>query len=332
MSAVDAPSGLDGGFGVGMMPPLARLDRVNLRAAWKHEAGEFTPWLAQDQNLQLLADALGLPELELAATEHPVGDFNVDILCSDEAGEVIIENQLEKTNHNHLGQIITYAAGVGAKKVVWVAESFRPEHVAALEFLNQNTTGDLNFFAVEVQLWRIADSPLAPSFNVVVKPNDWSKAGRESARVAATTTPTKQLQQQFWMTLLQFIEERKLPVRPQKPSPQHWLNSNPLGRSGFHVVSTVNSRDRRVGAEIYISHPQSKELFKKLLVQRQAIEGELGFSLDWLELPDSHASRIAVFRADSDLSDQAAWPTYCEWLADKVTRMSASFRPRVKEL
>lgn len=315
-----------------MKPSLARLERVNLREAWKHEAGDFTPWLAQDENLQMLAEALGLPELELVATEHPVGDFKVDILCSDDAGEVIIENQLEKTNHTHLGQIITYAAGVGAKKVVWVAESFRPEHVAALEFLNQNTTGDLNFFAVEVELWRIANSPLAPSFNVVVKPNDWSKAGRESARAAATTTPTKQLQQQFWTAFVQYIETHKVPVRPQKPSPQHWLISNPLGRSGFHIACTVNSRDERIGVEVYISHPQSKEFFHKLLVQRQAIESELGFGLDWQELPERHACRITVFRPESDLVNELAWPTYCEWLADKVVGLSNAFRARVKEL
>ncbi|CAJ0718222.1 hypothetical protein LMG7143_04333 [Ralstonia thomasii] len=144
-----------------MKTALARLERVNLREAWKHEAGEFTPWLAQDDNLQLLAQALGLSEIELVATEHPVGDFKVDILCSDDDGEIIIENQLEPTDHRHLGQIVTYAAGVDAKKVIWVAESFRPEHLAALEFLNQNTTGSLNFFAAEIELWRIAESPLA---------------------------------------------------------------------------------------------------------------------------------------------------------------------------
>lgn len=313
-------------------PPLARLERVNLRTAWKHEAGEFTPWLAQDENLQLLADALGLPELELVATEHPVGDFKVDILCTDDMGEVIIENQLERTNHTHLGQILTYAAGVGAKKVVWLAESFRPEHVAALDFLNQNTTGDLSFFAAEVELWRIADSPMAPSFNVVVKPDNWSRIERESARAATTASPTKQLQQQFWAALVQHVEQHKVPIRPQKPLPQHWLNSNPLGRSGFHITSSVNSRDARLGAEVYISHPQSKEFFLRLKEQQEAITAELGFALDWQDLPDRHACRIAVFRPDSDLNDQAAWPVYCAWLADKLVRLSNAFRSRVKEL
>ncbi|WP_250903279.1 hypothetical protein [Ralstonia pickettii] len=202
-----------------MKTALARLERVNLREAWKHEAGEFTPWLAQDDNLQLLAQALGLSEIELVATEHPVGDFKVDILCSDDDGEIIIENQLEPTDHRHLGQIVTYAAGVDAKKVIWVAESFRPEHLAALEFLNQNTTGSLNFFAAEIELWRIAESPLAPSFNVVVKPNDWSKSGREVARAATTATPVKQMQLRFWQGYVAYLQNKRSVLRPHTPRP-----------------------------------------------------------------------------------------------------------------
>lgn len=168
-----------------MKKPLSKLERVPLREAWKHEANDFTPWLAQEDNLNTLADALGLSELALVATEHWVGEFKLDILCTSGEEQVIIENQLEKTNHTHLGQILTYAAGTGARKVIWVAESFRPEHVAALDFLNQNTTDDLNFFAVEVELWRIGDSPLAPKFEVAAKPNEWAKTGREQAMAAA---------------------------------------------------------------------------------------------------------------------------------------------------
>lgn len=129
-----------------MKKPLSKLQRVPLREAWKHEASDFTPWLAEAENLNTLAESLGLDDLELVATEHWVGEFKLDILCTDGTDQVIIENQLEKTNHSHLGQILTYAAGIAAKKVIWVAEAFRPEHVAALEFLNQNTTDDLNFF------------------------------------------------------------------------------------------------------------------------------------------------------------------------------------------
>lgn len=314
-----------------MKSTLGKLERIPLRKAWAHEAIEFTPWLAQADNLQLLAETLGLDELELVGVEYPVGDFNVDILCSDNGGKVIIENQLEKTNHTHLGQILTYAAGVGARKVIWVAESFRTEHVAALEFLNQHTTDELNFFAVEIELWRIGESPMAPSFNVVVKPNDWAKTGQQNAKVAANMTPTKQRQLKFWTDWSAWLQAQGSACRPQKPLPQHWTNIA-LGRAGIHLAATVNSRERRVGMEVYIDHDNSKSMFKQLLDQKDAIEQEVNAKLDWLELPDGHACRIIQIRPDSPLEDENQWPAYFAWLEVAGLKMSAVFRPRVKAL
>ena len=311
--------------------PLGKLERIPLRKAWAHEAGEFTPWLAQADNLQLLAETLGLNELELAGIEHPVGDFKVDILCSDDGGKVIIENQLAKTDHTHLGQILTYAAGVGAGKVIWVAESFRTEHVAALEFLNQHTTDELDFFAVEVELWRIGDSPMAPSFNVVVRPNDWAKTGQQNAKAAATMTPTKQRQLKFWTDWSAWLQAKGSTLRTQKPLPQHWTNIA-LGRAGLHLAATVNSREGRIGMEVYIDHANSKSMFKQLLAQKEAIEGELKVVLDWQELPDGHACRVIQFRPDAPLEDEAQWPSYFAWLEEAALSMSAVFRPRVREL
>jgi Domain of unknown function (DUF4268) len=312
-------------------PPLGKLERLPLRKAWAHEAGEFTPWLAQADNLQLLAETLGLDELELVGTEHPVGDFKVDILCSDNGGKVIIENQLEKTNHTHLGQILTYAAGVGARKVIWVAESFRTEHMAALEFLNQHTTDELDFFAVEIELWRIGESPMAPSFNVVVKPNDWAKVGQQNAKTAATTTPTKQRQLAFWTGWQAWLQAKNSTLRTQKPQPQHWTNIA-LGRTGVHLSVTVHSREKRVGMEVYIGHDNSKAMFQQLLAQKATIETELKAPLEWLELPDGHACRIMQVRHDSPLEDESQWPSYFAWLEEAALGMSAVFRHRVREL
>lgn len=314
-----------------MKIPLGKLERISLRNAWAHEAGEFTPWLAQADNLILLAESLGLNELELVGIEHPVGDFKVDILCTDNGGKVIIENQLARTDHTHLGQILTYAAGVGARKVIWLAESFRTEHVAALEFLNQHTTDELDFFAVEIELWRIGDSPMAPSFNVVVKPNDWAKTGQQNAKAAATMTPTKQRQLKFWTDWSAWLQAKGSAVRTQKPLPQHWTNIA-LGRAGVHMAATVNSREKRVGMEVYIDHDNSKSMFKQLLAQKEAIEGELKVGLDWQELPDGHACRIIQFRPDSPLEDEAQWPAYFAWLEAAARSMSMVFRQRVKEL
>lgn len=314
-----------------MKTPLGKLERIPLRKAWAHEAGEFTPWLAQADNLTLLAESLGLSELELVGTEHPVGDFKVDILCTDDGGKVIIENQLEKTNHTHLGQILTYAAGVGARKVIWLAEAFRTEHVAALEFLNQHTTDELDFFAVEIELWRIGDSPMAPSFNVVVKPNDWAKTGQQNAKAAATTTPTKQRQLKFWTGWQAWLQAKGSTLRTQKPLPQHWTNIA-LGRSGIHLAATVNSRESRVGMEVYINHENSKSMFKQLQVHQVEIDAALGAKLEWMELPDGHACRILQVRAESPLESEDQWPAYYAWLEQAALRMSDVFRPLVKEL
>lgn len=314
-----------------MKTPLGKLERIPLRKAWAHEAGEFTPWLAQADNLTLLAESLGLSELELVGTEHPVGDFKVDILCTDDGGKVIIENQLEKTNHTHLGQILTYAAGVGARKVIWLAEAFRTEHVAALEFLNQHTTDELDFFAVEIELWRIGDSPMAPSFNVVVKPNDWAKTGQQNAKAAATTTPTKQRQLKFWTGWQAWLQAKGSALRTQKPLPQHWTNIA-LGRSGIHLAATVNSRESRVGMEVYIDHDNSKSMFKQLQAHQVEIDTALGTKLEWMELPDGHACRILQVRPDSPLESEDQWPAYYSWLEQAVLRMSEVFRPLVKEL
>lgn len=314
-----------------MKTPLGKLERIPLRKAWAHEAGEFTPWLAQADNLTLLAESLGLSELELVGTEHPVGDFKVDILCTDDGGKVIIENQLEKTNHTHLGQILTYAAGVGARKVIWLAEAFRTEHVAALEFLNQHTTDELDFFAVEIELWRIGDSPMAPSFNVVVKPNDWAKTGQQNAKAAATTTPTKQRQLKFWTGWQAWLQAKGSTLRTQKPLPQHWTNIA-LGRSGIHLAATVNSRESRVGMEVYINHENSKSMFKQLQAHQVEIDTALGAKLEWMELPDGHACRILQVRPDSPLESEDQWPAYFAWLEQAALRMSEVFRPLVKEL
>ncbi len=314
-----------------MKKPLSKLERVPLREAWRHEANDFTPWLAEEDNLNTLADALGLPELALVATEHWVGEFKLDILCTSGDEQVIIENQLEKTNHTHLGQILTYAAGTGARKVIWVAESFRPEHVAALDFLNQNTTDDLNFFAVEVELWRIGDSPLAPKFEVVAKPNEWAKTGREQVKAASNATPTKQLQLKLWHALVELLAKNAPHIRPQAPRPQHWL-SNAIGKAGFNLNPTASQKEERLGVEVYIHHADSKKLFQALLAQKDSIEQQLGFALDWQELPDAHACRIASWRPDSPLEDETQWPQYLDWFVQRLVKMNAVFRPVIQGL
>ena len=313
------------------IPPLSKLERVPVREAWKHEASDFTPWLAEEDNLQALAEALGISELELVATEHEVGDFKLDILCTDGDQQVIIENQLEETDHKHLGQILAYAAGVDARKVIWVATSFRLEHLAALQYLNVNTNDDLSFFAVQIELWRIGDSPLAPKFEVVAKPNNWARASREQARAASTSSPTKQLQLRFWTALVEHLAKDAPQIRPANPGPYHWLNTS-MGRTGFGLNITANTREDRLGVELYLSGSEAKRHFTNLLSQKVEIEAALGFPLDWQELPAKTASRIASWYSDASIDDESRWEEYKDWLTQRLAAMERVLRPIVKEL
>lgn len=168
------------------MKPLGKLERIDPRKVWTTEAQDFTPWLAQEENLSLLGEAIGI-ELEHEATEKSVGPFRADILCKDTVtgNWVLIENQLGRTDHDHLGKLLTYASGLNAVTIVWLAQPFTDEHRATLDWLNEITDDSFNFFGLEIEVWRIGDSAPAPKFNIVCKPNDWTSSVSKAARTLA---------------------------------------------------------------------------------------------------------------------------------------------------
>jgi hypothetical protein len=215
------------------MVTLGKLTRIDLREAWPSEATAFTPWLAQEENLALLAETIGT-ELELEAQEQRVGPFRADILCKDTNTNnwVLIENQIEPTDHCHLGQLLTYAAGLHAVTIIWIAQFIREEHRAALDWLNEITDERFNFFGLEIELWKIGDSPVAPKFNVVCKPNDWSKNVQDSARGLANvaTSEIRRVYLEYWTLFRDHMRENKSFVRSQKPLPQPWAN-HAIGKS-----------------------------------------------------------------------------------------------------
>ena len=182
------------------MAKLGRLIKVPLREFWDKEDRDFTPWLADEENIGLLGETIGF-DLEVEAQEKNVGPFRADILCKDTVTDswVLIENQLERTDHSHLGQLLTYAAGLEAVTVVWIAEGFTDEHRAALDWLNEITDEKFSFFGLEIELWRIGDSPMAPKFNVVSHPNDWTKTVSRISRNELTSV--QQLHLEYWTTL-----------------------------------------------------------------------------------------------------------------------------------
>jgi len=316
------------------MASLGRLERVELREAWDNEATAFTPWLAGDENITLLGDAIGI-ELEVEAQEKSVGPFKADILCKDTADDhyVLIENQLERTDHKHLGQLLTYAAGLHAVTIVWIADRFTEEHRAAIDWLNEITSSEFHFFGLEIELWKIGDSPIAPKFNIVCKPNDWTS---DVSRVAQSITSgelteTKRLQLEYWTQLQNVLAERGSQINGTKPRPQHWNNFS-IGRSAFRLVATVNTQKQALGVEIYCLGPNALAHFELLRERQDKIESEMKTELEWLELPNRRASRIVTRKRDTDPADKANWPQQHAWIAGQLELMYSSFRARVREL
>lgn len=310
-----------------MIPKLGKMQRVALREAWPNEAQSFTPWLASEEGMELLQDALGM-DLEVEATEKFVGPFKADILAkrTDMADDhwVLIENQLERTDHRHLGQLLTYAAGLDAATIVWVAENFAEEHRAALDWLNEITSKQFEFFGLEIELWQIAESPPAPIFNVIAQPNDWSREVKQSAQGALSDT--KLLQLQYWQALMDRLKQAKGKVKPRKARPQHWVNYS-IGRTGTWLSTCVNSHKKTIWVEFGFMGPPGKAWFNELEAQKEEIEAKLGVKLDWQRLDGRKMSRIALHRPDTDFGKEVDWPIQHAWLIEWLEKFHAVFQP-----
>ncbi len=300
---------------------LGKLKKIELREGWKHEANDFTKWLAQEENLALLGDEIGF-DIKLIQTEAKVGSFNVDILAEEEntGNKVIIENQLEVSDHDHLGKVITYASGYDAKVIVWVVKDVREEHRNAIDWLNENTNEEIGFYLLRIELWQIENSLPAPKFEIISKPNDWAKAVKSSAD-SSELTETKIKQLEFWDAFKSFAKQNNTSLRFQKSYPQHWTNIS-IGSSDCHIALTINSRDKQFACEIYISN--NKELYTKLFNSKDTIENELGEKLEWMELPEKKASRIKL-NTTGDFDNQKEWNKTFEWMQENAENFQKVF-------
>ncbi len=316
------------------MSNLGKLEIVDLRNQWPTEAQDFTPWLAREENLALLGNTLGV-DLELEAVEQNVGAFRADILCKDTTADqwVLIENQLERTDHSHLGQLITYAAGLDAVTIVWISARIAEEHRAALDWLNEITDTGVRFFGLEVELWRIGDSLAAPNFNVVSKPNDWSRntSNAKKAILEADLTPTRKMQKDYWSAVEALIGETSGPLNPVTPPAQSWLWHG-IGKTGVALALVINSREKWARVEIYLTGKWAKGFFAQLFAQKAEIEAKIQQSLDWQELPGGRDSRICLILPDSDPFDQADWVRQHCWIVETAGLFHSIFRPYITQL
>lgn len=314
---------------------LGRLERIELRNIWLSEAVDFTPWLARPENIALLGETLGI-DLEVEAQEKSVGPFRADILCKDTGTDkwVLIENQLERTDHGHLGQLLTYASGLEAVTIVWIAAKFTEEHRSTLDWLNRITNESFRFFGLEVELWKIANSPAAPKFNIVAKPNNWSQSVARAARAIDETelSDTRLLQRDYWSALNTVLDEQKGPVAGnKKPQAQSWMSYR-IGRSGINLAGAISIPRKLIRAELYLGGALAKLNFAQLEKQRAAIEKDLGYELLWEELPQGQDSRISLSLNDVDSADRSDWPRQHLWLTTRLNDFHRVFFARVAAL
>jgi hypothetical protein len=311
---------------------LGRLRRVaNARDVWTSEAGEFTPWLAE--NLDILADELGMP-LTGVTTEVLVGEFRLDIQAQTHDGRVVIvENQLERTDHGHLGQLLVYASGLEAAAVVWVAPQFRDDHRRTLDWLNERTDSGVDFFGVEVSVVQIGEAgPRAPVFEVVARPNGWQKGVKQAGGSTATAqvTPLNALRQDFFTEVLADVVEARPTVRMPTRGTQNWISFS-AGPWGFWALSFA--ADGRLRIEAYIDtgdRSANKDLFDEFHGQAEMWEARVGQSLGWERLDEKRASRIAAYRPVTDLTDPDERAALKTWTVGSILALFDSMNDRLR--
>lgn len=312
---------------------LSKITKVDLRSCWQNEATDFTPWLASEDNITLLADTLGMNELEVKAQEEHVGPFRADILCVDPGTDklVLIENQLEKTDHNHLGQILTYAAGLDAVTIIWIAEHFTEEHRAAIDWLNRITDKEFNFFGVEIELIKIGDSPAAPMFNVIAKPNGWSKDVRSSQSSSEGRSDGEIFKYDFWSAFVEYMNNHPSKLfKTPNPSHDHWMNIA-IGKSFVHIALLVNTREQRVTIQLYLWDDIEKKYFDALVKYKDEAAEKISPELTWRRLDGKKTSTIDLYMK-CDLKNPSAQEEIFNWYKEYTEKFITFFKPIIKKL
>ncbi|MGB2842920.1 MAG: DUF4268 domain-containing protein [Halobacteriota archaeon] len=305
---------------------IGKIERVPLRDLWKHEAYDFTTWL-QD-NIDVLNDVLGL-SLSNPEREQSAGSFNVDLVAEDEAGNpVIIENQLEKSDHNHLGKLITYLTAIGAKAAIWIVADPRPEHVGAISWLNESSA---NFYLFKVEGIRIGASEPAPLLTLIVGPSEESREVGEKKKEMAERYP---LRHKFWKELLEKAKEKTKLHAQISPGQYSWIGTG-AGKSGLGYNYSVIKHEGQV--ELYIdrgkdSEDENKIIFNELSSHKDEIEKVFGEPLNWESLEGKRACRISKRIEIGGYRDEDKWPEVHEAMIDAMCRLEKSLKPHISRL
>lgn len=312
------------------MIELGKIKRIDdLRAVWKHEALDFTPWLAQSENIKLLGEVIGI-DIEVVETESNVDGFSADIVAVDiNTGKpVIIENQLEETNHAHLGQIITYAAGKSASTLIWIVKKCREAHKAAINWLNKISDDGINFFIVEIELWQISGSLLAPKFNIIEQPNNWLKEVKKTSTNYESVRNQERLS--FWLGFNNYVfsdEFYRKEFKSRKASCERFYDLS-LGSSKCYIEILYLAQQNSIAVSLYI--PESKELFYNLEKNKQNIEIAIGVPLKWQSFENKKTSRISCSK-DFNLEDLSLRTNEYEFIKEMTLKFKRAFKVYINE-
>ena len=301
---------------------LGKLKAVDIRTVWPHEQYDFSKWLAMDENIKELGDTLNL-SLTDVETEKFVGNYRCDILCKDEiTGKIVlIENQLEPTNHDHLGKIITYASGLDAAVVIWIVSSARDEHASAIEWLNKHTDDDISFFLLEVHAYKIGDSDPAPQFKIIEQPNDFVKTVKNIAKNTELNESQKS-RLEFWTQFNEIIVANGKPFNTRKASTDPWYNVA-IGSSEANISIDLVNKEHKIRIGLWIN--DNKDIFDSLFQQKSSIENALGIELEWHRLDDKKASYICTYVNGLNFKKQDNYPILMTQIIEVVSRMRNVF-------
>jgi hypothetical protein len=311
-----------------LKPTIGKLQRVPLRQVWPHEALDFTHWL--HENIEVLNEVIGLG-LTSVEKEQSAGDFQVDILAEDESGNpVIIENQLEKSDHDHLGKVITYLTALDAKTAIWIVSEPRPEHINAITWLNESPSA--SFYLLQVEAVQIGDSLPAPLLTLIVGPSEES---REIGQKKKEWAERERLRYQFWSQLLDLAREKTSLHANISPNRHNWCGTG-AGKSGLGLNYVVRQNDSHV--ELYIdrgkdSQEENLSIFQALKASQETIENTFGEPLGWEPLEGRRACQIAKYLDQGGYRDpEEAWEAIHAVMIENMIRLEKALRPHIERL
>lgn len=303
---------------------LGKLKEIDIRTVWAHEQYDFSKWLATEENIKELGDVLNLSLTEIE-TEKFVGSYRCDIVCKDEitGKSVLIENQLEPTNHDHLGKIITYASGLDASVVVWVVASAREEHASAIEWLNKHTTSDVDFFLIEVHAYTIGDSAPAPMFKVIEQPNDFAKSVKSLAN-SGDLNESQVRRLEFWNMLNDALDQKGKPFNKHKATTDHWYTVA-VGSSQCYISIDLVNKEHKIRVGLWVT--DNKEMYDMFYSQREEIEAAFGETLDWDRLDNKKASIFSTSIPGLNFNKQDNYPELIDLAIEKTVKLREAVKP-----